>query len=262
MVDYKFSVARLELKQGGTLKKIINLTTEINIGYETSTNKKFGGNGVVQDEFTDTKQLTISVTYITDDFDISLIEGEEYDLFFLTGVGGGGIAVTLANCRLTKYEVTETQSEFATTILTFSKTGIISSIPGDSITKQTVEFTKEGGGTIFIGDSAYVNISYIGNTQAIVVPTALGILIQSTQKLGGGQIDIKINGYIKKNTRLELEQYLINLYSQLSTDIGTLTIKYGLTSYTIPNCYWRSGTPEFNNKNYTDFELTFIKSAF
>jgi len=257
MQNFKFSVGKLVLKQSAVTVKEIIPTTEIGMDYGITTEKKYNEDGVVIDEFKDTETLTISVSYATEDFDTSLAEGSIYDLYFTTGANGGGIEVTFAGCRLIKYIVSQSQSGFSITALTFSKTGPIDAVPGDSITKQRVKF-----GSDYIGDSAYANINYVGNVQPIVVPTALGILIQSTSDLGGGQLEIKISGYVKKTTRLELEQYLINLYNALSTGSGTLTVEYGATSYTITNCYWRSGSPSISNKNFTDFELTFIKSAY
>jgi len=257
MQNFKFSVAKVELKQGAVSKKEINLTTDISIEYDMSTVKKHGQDGLVQDEFSDTKQINISLTYAPEDIEPTLIKDEDYDLHFTTGANSGGIAVTLADCKLLKYSVIQSQSGFAMTTLIFSKKNEMNSVVGASITKQRVKF-----GSNYIGDSAYVNVNYVGNTQPIIVPTALGVLIQSTSDLGGGQLEVRVRGYVKKDTRLELEQYLINLYNTLSTGSGTLTVEYGATSYTITNCYWRSGSPDISNKNFTDFELSFIKSAY
>lgn len=261
-MNYKFSVGKVKLKQNEVLKKEIIPTTEISMDYDISTSKKYDDKGNVVDEFKETKELTITITYATDTYDTDLIEGSDYDIFLELGANQGGLEVTFANCKLTSYSVRTSQSEFATTTLTFSKHGEIDSIPGEEIAKQKVKFTKEGGGEIYIGDSAFVVTSYSGNVIPLIIPTALGILTQCTKDLGGGQLEVKVKAYVKQDTRLELEQYLINLYSQLSTHKGTLTIEYGLMSYTIENCYWNSGAPDSNNKNYTDFELSFIKSAY
>ena len=80
--------------------------------------------------------------------------------------------------------------------------------------------------------------------------------------MGGGQLTITVNGTVKKTTRLELEQYLLSLYTSLSTEPDTLTVEYGLTSYTITNCYLSRGNPGGANKTYSDFSLEFLKSAF
>jgi|GEM_PF-2053253 len=257
MSTFKFSVGKVLLKQGGVLKKEIVPTTDISIDYAITTHKEYGTQGEITDETKDTETLTITISYSTDIYDTALVKGEDYDIFFETGHDGGGVAVTFADCRLTGYSVRTAQSEFSITTLTFSKRGAIDAVPGEEITKQKVKF-----GSVYIGDSASVSPSYSGNVQPLIIPTALGVLIQSTSDLGGGHLTIRVNGFVKKDTRLELEQYLINLYSLLATGKDTLTIEHGLTSYTIPNCYWSGGSPGAGNRQFTDFELTFVKSAF
>ena len=165
-------------------------------------------------------------------------------------------------CRLTGYRVNASQSSFSITTLTFSKRGDIDLLPGEEPTKQLVKFAKEGGGEVYIGDSAYVVTTYKGNAKGLIIPTALGVLPRSTNDLGGGELNIQIKGYVGKSTRLELEQYLITLYNQLSTGVGTLTVEYGASSYTIDNCIWTGGSPDTNNKEHTSFELSFLKSAY
>lgn len=256
MSVYKFSVGKVLLKQNDVLKKEIIPTTDISIDYAITTHKEYGTQGEITDETKDTETLTITISYSTDIYDTTLVKGEDYDIFFETGAYGGGVAVTFADCKLTGYSVRTAQSEFSITTLTFSKRGAIDAEPGEEITKQRVKF-----GSVYIGDSASISPSYSGNVQPLIVPTALGVLIQSTSDLGGGHLTIRVKGFVKKDTRLELEQYLINLYSSLSPGKDTLTIEYGLTSYTIPNCHWSGGSPGAGNRNFSDFECTFVKSG-
>lgn len=257
MAIYKFSVGKVELKQNDVLKKEIIPTTEISIDYDISTHKEYGPQGEVTDEVKETETLTMTISYATDTYDITLIKGENYDVFFETSDAGGGIAVTFADCKLTGYSVRTAQSAYSITTLTFSKKGAIDATPGEEITKQRVKF-----GATYLGDSAYVSTSYAGNVQPLIIPTALGVLIQSTSDLGGGHLTIRVNCYVKKDSRLELEQYLINLYNLLSTGKNTLTVEHGVTSYTITNCYWSGGSPGAGNRNFTDFELAFVRSGY
>jgi hypothetical protein len=254
---YKFSIGKLKLKQGGSTIKEIIATTEIAIDYRLSTKREYNESGVAIDEMKEEEQLTLTCTFATNAYEPSIIQGDIYDLVLEAGVNGGGVTATIANCKLTGYSVRQVQNDFSTTTITFSKIGPIDSAPGASITKQRVKF-----GSVYLGDSATLTPSYEGGVQSLIIPTALGILIRSTGDMGGGAITISINGYVAKTTRLELEQYLINLYSSLSTASGTLTVEYGGTSYTIPSCYFQSGRPESGKKNHTSFELTFLKSAF
>lgn len=261
-IAYKFSVSKIILKQSEVTKKTIIPISDISIDYDISTTKKYDEDGRVIDEFTETKTLIIDLSYAADIYDITLAEGNEYDIYLETGANGGGLEVTFANCKITKYTVEMAQDAITIASLTFSKKGDLTDSPGDSITKQTVKFSKEGGGTLTIGDSATVDTAYDGNVNALIMPTALGVIVQSTKDLGGGSVKITIGGYIKKDTRLELEQYLITLYSQLATEKGMLTVEYGLSSYNISDCYFVSGSATTNKKNYTDFTLEFIKSAY
>jgi hypothetical protein len=228
-MDYSFGIGKVELKQGAVVIKSILPTTNIDIDHTINTTKKTDADGNVTDEYVEEETTTISIAFSEDNFDTSLAVNDEYDLVFTT-VNDQGISVTLANCTITSYKVTSSQGNFITGLITFSKRGAIDDAPGSEPTKQTVKFTKVGGGTVELGDSAYVNTSYQGNANSFIIPTALGVLVQSTGTLGGGQLNIEVNGYVNKGTRLELEQYMITLYSQIITSVGTLTVTYGLTS--------------------------------
>ena len=253
-MSYKFSIGKLKLKQGGSTIKEIIPTTEISIDYKLSTTREYDASGSTIDEFKDEEQLTLSVSFASTDYEPSIIQGDLYDLVLETGVVGGGIAATITNCKLTGYNIKTSQDQFSITTITFSKVG---PIDGSSITKQRVKF-----GSVYLGDSASVTPSFEGNIQPLIIPTALGVLIRATKDLGGGSLSIIVSGYVKKTTRIELEQHLISLFTALDTEANTLTVEYGGSSYTIANCYFQSGRPEAGKKNHTNFELVFIKSAF
>jgi len=260
MTTYRFSVGKVKLKQNDVLKKEIVPTTEISIDYDIITHKEYGPQGEVTDEVKETETLAMSISYATDSYDVNLIKGENYDVYFETSEAGGGIAVTFANCKLTGYSVRTAQSQYSTTTLTFSKRGAIDAVPGEPpiVKKQKVKF-----GDTYLGDSAYVSTSYSGNVQPLIIPTALGVLVQSTSDLGGGHLTIRINCFKKKDTRLELEKYLINLYELLSTGKNTLTVeREGELSYTIEDCYWLGGSPGAGSRNFSNFELSFVRSAY
>ena len=254
---YKFSIGKLKLKQGLSVIKEIIATTDITIDYRMSTRREYNEGGVPIEEMKEEEQLTLTCTFATNAYEPSIIQGDIYDLVLEAGVSGGGVTATIANCKLTGYSVRQAENEFSTTTITFSKIGPIDSAPGASITKQRVKF-----GSVYLGDSATVTPSYDGNVQSLIIPTALGILVRSTEDMGGGSLSLTVSGYVAKTTRLELEQYLINLYTALATASGILTVEYGATSYTIPSCYFQSGRPESGKKNHTNFEIQFLKSAY
>ncbi len=261
MPTYNFSIGKVKIKSGSSVILDVTPTRDIELNYSITTHKEYNPYGIVIDEIKETETVNITFSFAYDQWNTSLIKGEDYDLVF-EAVNGKGLVVNIASVKLTAYVLRSAQSEFSIATITFSKSGEIDSDPGDNVTKQTVTFSKTGGGTESIGDSAFVNISYQGNAHSFIVPTALGMLIQTTSDCGGGQLNIRVNGYIKKDTRLELEQYLINLYGALSLAKGTLTVTYGGTSYSITNCVFVSGSGEGGNQRYGNFSIEFIKSAY
>ena len=265
MGTYSFSVGEVKIKENGVLIKSVSLIKDVEISYDEITVRKIGANGVPLDEFKKEESLSINLTYASNDYELSDFKDKELDLVFEIGNAGHGITMTIANCRLSNYRLRQSSAIHAVTVLTFSKRGEIGGDPlgpGEDLTKQTVKFGNAGSGWVDIGDSAYVITSYSGNVNSLVIPTALGVLLRSTATMGGGQLNITVKGYVKKDTRLELEQYLINLYAALSTGKRDLKVEYGLTSYTISDVYWSAGGPEAGFNNHTDFTLEFIKSAY
>ncbi len=255
-MSYSFGIGKVTIKNGATVVKEVIPLQDVSVDYSLSVHEEVNAEGAVISEAEEKKSITISFSYATNSTDISLIDNTYYDLVFEAN-DGRGLAVTLASCKLTGYSLKETQDNFVIITITFTKIGDIDSSPGETPASQKVKF-----GSVYIGDSASISTSYRGNAKSLIIPTLLGVLLRSTSELGGGQLEITVSGYKKCNTRLELEQYLINLYTTLATGSGTLTVEYGGSSYTITNCYWSDGSPERSNKSYSNFELTFIKSAY
>jgi len=257
-MNYHFAVGQLVIKNGITVVKTIDNARNINVEYNISTHNEVGADGVVTDSIVEEESLTITAEWSDVGFDSSLAVGAYLDLYLQPGYNNSGIAsITFARCRITGYSVRSAQGEFVICQLTVTKTGAIGAGAGVEPTVQRVKF-----GSVYLGDSATVTTGYEGNVQSLIIPTALGVLLRTTQDLGGGQLSITVHGYVKKATRLELEQYLINLYTLLSTSPGTITVEYGASSYTILDCVFARGTPEGGNKLYGNFTIEFLKSAY
>ena len=256
---YKFSVGNLELKQASVSKKAITSARDIGLDYNITSHNEYGPEGQITDQVTETEELTVTCSFLEGSFDTTLTIGAYYDVYLTLGGpdGSTGIALTLANCRITGYNMKSTQGEFVISELTFTHSGKLTDAPGSTPTVQTVQF-----GSVYIGDSASVDVNYDGNVVEYIIPTALGIGMMSTSYMGGGKLNITVKGYVKKATRLEVEQYLINLYTSLQTTKGTLTVTYGGTSYTITNCNFVNGAAGTVGAKYANFTLTFLKSAY
>lgn len=256
---YSFSVGNLVLKQGGATIKTIEFARNIALDYRINTHKEYGPEGQVISEDTETEDLTVTCEFLEQTFDTGLDVGAYFDIFLSLGGPDGttGLALTLANCRVTAYSIKSAQGEFVVSNFTFSKSGKIDDNPGATPAVETVKF-----GNIYIGDHASVNVSYDGNVIEYILPTALGIKMMSTSYVGGGKLNITVNGYIKKESRLEIEQYLVNLYTTLSTVAGTLTATYGSSSYTLTNVCFVRGSSSGGTGKYSNFSIEFLRSAY
>jgi hypothetical protein len=256
---YSFSVGNLVLKQGGATIKTIEFARNIALDYRINTHKEYGPEGQVISEDTETEDLTVTCEFLEPTFDTGLDVGAYFDIILTLGGPDGttGIAVTLANCRVTSYSIKSAQGEFVVSTFTFSKSGKIDDAPGSTAEVETVKF-----GSIYIGDHASVNVAYDGNVIEYMLPTALGIKMMSTGYVGGGKLSITVNGYIKKDSRIEIEQYLVNLYTTLSTTADTLTVTYGGTSYTLTNVCFVRGSSSGSSGKYSNFTLEFLRSAY
>jgi hypothetical protein len=256
-MEYRFSVGSLELKIGSSSVKIIEFAKDITIDYKINTHKEYGPEGQVIDEEVETEDLTITAEFIEPAWDTNIDIGVYYDLVLSPGPANSGLSITLANCRVTGYNIKSTQGEFVTSSLTFSKKGKVDDAPGSTVDKQVIKF-----GEVYLGDSATLDISYDGNISTHIIPTALGIITRATEYMGGGQLNIQARAYVKKETRIELEAYIISLYSLLDPGENTLTVTYGGSSYTVPKCVWAKGGNIGTAAKFGNFTLEFIKSAY
>ena len=256
-MDLQFSVGQVKLKQSSVTKKTIVPLTSVSLNHEVATSTAIREDGIITDIFKEEEKTTITMSYAAESFDTTLIAGADYDIYFEAGTPGHGIVATLASCKLTSYDLKQTQDGFAIATVVFLKKGPLTDAPGTSITKQRVKFDST-----YLGDSAFVTPIYSGNVQTYILPTALGVLVRSTSDMGGGELKLTVSCMVEKTTRLELEQYLITLYGALSTGSKTLTVEYGATSYTITDCKWVGGSAAGGSKKHSEFSLEFIKSAY
>lgn len=254
---YAFSIGSMALKQGGATIKTVSNTVDASINYSISTHKEYGPEGQVTSEEVETEEMTVECSYFEATYDTTISIGQYYDVVFSTDPSGRAMPLTLANCRITGYNVSLSQDGFTRATITFSKKGKPTDAPGATVAKETVQF-----GSTYLGDSAYLDMSYEGNVITHIIPTALGTIFQSTSQVGGGVQEIQVNGYVAKASRLEVEQYLMNLASTLSTSSGTLTVTYGGSSYTVTGCYFKSLSKSGGSGKYANFTVTFQRSAY
>ena len=253
---YKFSVSNIRLTSIETAyTKEITTTKSIEINYIVTTTREIGADGIATNEYKDEERITISFEY-NDNIDTSLIAGKRYNIELLTGTEGGGISITLNNCLLTSYATRLSQDEFVNIRVEFSKIGAIDS-PETMPTQQRVKFDG-----IYLGDTAHLTTTLQGNVVSRIIPTALGTIFQTTSQMGGGLTSLSIKAKVKKDTRLELEQYVTSLFASLATSKKSLVVEYGVTSYTITNCVLLSGRMSSDFKNYCELEFEFQKSTY
>lgn len=250
---YHFSVGTLTITQGLSVKTITN-ARNIAVEYNVTEHFEYGPDGTLLDSVKDSETLTITADWADVGFDESLAVDQLYDVALATQNGKGIAAITFSGCKLTRYTTRSTQADFVICEIGFTKTGLLDN---STPVLQKVKF-----GNTYIGDMATVNVTYEGNVQPLIIPTALGTLVRTTQDLGGGQLAIDVNAYVKKSTRVELEQYLLGLYTGLAVGPGTLTVEYGLTSYTITNCVFARGGATNTAKVYGNFSVNFVRSAY
>ena len=252
---YHFSVGQLTIMQGLSVVKTITNARNINVEYSVTEHLEYNSEGEVTDSVRDTETLTITADWADVGFDLTLAVDQKYDVVLQPSTTGKGIAaITFNNCKLSRYTTRSSQADYVICELGFTKIG---PLDNSATVSQRVKF-----GSIYLGDSATVNTTYEGNVQPLIIPTALGVLVRTTQHLGGGQLSINVTAYAKKPTRLELEQYILNLYISLAVGPETLTVEYGATSYTITNCVFARGTPAGSNKVYGNFSADFLRTAY
>ena len=114
---------------------------------------------------------------------------------------------------------------------------------------------------VVIGNHSFVSFSYMSNNDVRVVPRAKGVIIHSTQELGGGYLVITVSAVVAKDTRIELEEYFNNLDSTFDLTVsGTLEIVVGETTVTLSDCYLDGFDQEQNDAKINNFTFKFIKS--
>lgn len=111
---------------------------------------------------------------------------------------------------------------------------------------------------IVLGDHAFVTFSYDSNLDVRIVPRGKGVLIHSTEEMGGGSLRITVKGIKAEATRLALEQYFGNLDASLDfNDKGDLVID---GTFTLTDCYLDSYDQNEEDLKANSFTATFVKS--
>lgn len=109
-------------------------------------------------------------------------------------------------------------------------------------------------GDYYIGDHAWVESRFSGSTLVRTIPRLTGAKIYSLNSIGGGHISIVVHAWIKKDTRKELEEYLIQLPANLGYTKKTIT--YG--DKTISNCALQAISSDSGYERWSFFSATFI----
>jgi len=108
-----------------------------------------------------------------------------------------------------------------------------------------------------LGQMAWMNPTFEGNVMTRIIPRARGVQIYSGDEMGGGLIRITVGAFKIANSRLEIEQYLINLINNIANKKGTLKIENTLT---LDNCSVVSIRPSEENNRWSHFTIEFVKS--
>ncbi len=112
--------------------------------------------------------------------------------------------------------------------------------------------------SVSLGDHAFVSFSYEGNTDVRIIPRAKGVLIHSTEEMGGGKLTITVKGIKAEENRHALEQYFGQLDTSLDfNDKGDLVID---GTFTLTDCYLESFDQDESDLKANTFSATFIKS--
>lgn len=107
-----------------------------------------------------------------------------------------------------------------------------------------------------IGDLAWIEISYQGNSSVKIIPRAIGVRIRSTTENGGGQNSIIVRAWIIKNSRKDFEDYIKGL--RVSLGNGPATLNSDGTDYT--NCYLNNISVDSGYTKFGFFTIEFIQS--
>ena len=108
-----------------------------------------------------------------------------------------------------------------------------------------------------LGVTEWVNVDYSGNVHTRIIPRAKGIKIWNTSELGGGALTVTVDTFIVKNSRLEVEQYIVNLINNLANKKGDLVIE---DVFTISDCYISDIKSSKTSSRWNHITITFVKS--
>lgn len=111
-----------------------------------------------------------------------------------------------------------------------------------------------------IGYHQWVSFSCESNPQSKVIPRARGVAIYSGEEMGGGLLRIKLQIFIEKTTREELESYIYDLMVSIINTKGTLTVSRGDNTLTLENCYFQSMSQPDDCGRTCVVGLEFLKS--
>ena len=114
------------------------------------------------------------------------------------------------------------------------------------------------GTDYYLGYYEYVTFGYKGNVHTKVVPRAKGVKIWGTETLGGGEISVNVRVFITANSRLDLEQKISTLISNIGGKSGDLKIENSLI---LTDCYMENLNMDNSELKDNFFNLTFVKSA-
>jgi len=108
-----------------------------------------------------------------------------------------------------------------------------------------------------LGVTEWVNIDYTGNVQTRIIPRAKGVKIWNTSEIGGGVLTVTVDTFIVKSSRLEVEQYVLNLINNLANKKGDLVIE---GTFTVSDCYINDIRSSKSDNRWNYITITFVKS--
>lgn len=111
--------------------------------------------------------------------------------------------------------------------------------------------------SVRIGDMAWIEMSYQGNTSVKIIPRAVGVRIRSTYVNGGGMNSIIVRAWTIKNSRKEFEDYIKGLRGSLGS--GPASLIADGTTYS--NCYLSKIAADPGYSKFGFFTVELIQSA-
>ena len=108
-----------------------------------------------------------------------------------------------------------------------------------------------------LGQMSWMTPSYTGNNLVRPIPRAKGVQIYSGEEMGGGSIRLQIEAFKIEASRIEIEQYLLDLINNIANKKGTLEIEGTLT---LENCFIESISPSQASNKWSSFNVEFVKS--